>query len=37
LNKKYGDHQNDIGGTFSWNETVAMAKKELIKRKVWNL
>jgi len=33
LDRRYGDHQNGIGRTFTWDETVAMAERELAKRK----
>ena len=37
LDRRYSDHQNGIGRTLTWDETVAMTKQELVKRKVWNL
>ena len=33
LDKRYNDHQNGIGRTYSWDETVAMAELALKERK----
>jgi hypothetical protein len=29
LDKRFNDHQNDIGQSFTWDETLAMTKKKL--------
>ncbi len=34
LDKRLNDHQNGIGRTFTWEETIAIAEKKLAKRKV---
>jgi len=33
LDKRYSDHQNGIGKTYSWDETIAMAKQSLTEKK----
>jgi len=33
LDRRYADHQNGIGRTYSWDETVAMAKQSLLDKK----
>jgi hypothetical protein len=33
LDKRYKDHQNGVGRTYTWNETVAMAKQAVMDRK----
>ena len=33
LDKRYSDHQNGIGRTYTWEETVAIAEKALIEHK----
>ena len=34
LDRRYSDHQNGIGRTFTWEETVAIAEKALADRQV---
>ncbi|MEZ2337124.1 addiction module protein [Mucilaginibacter sp. RCC_168] len=31
LDKRFNDHQNGIGHSFTWDETLAMAKQALLK------
>ena len=33
LDKRFSDHQNGIGRTFKWDETVAIAEQALAERK----
>ena len=33
LDKRYSDHQNGIGRTYTWEETVAIAEQALIEHK----
>lgn len=33
LDRRLHDHQNGIGRTYTWDETVAMIDQELLKRK----
>ncbi len=31
LDKRFNDHQNGVGESFTWDETLAMAKQALVK------
>ncbi|WP_184546845.1 addiction module protein [Mucilaginibacter sp. FT3.2] len=31
LDKRFKDHQNGVGRSFTWDETLAMAKQALVK------
>ncbi|WDF78705.1 addiction module protein [Mucilaginibacter sp. KACC 22773] len=31
LDRRYHDHQNGVGQSFTWDETLAMAKQALVK------
>jgi len=33
LDRRYADHQNGIGKTYTWDETVSIAKQALAERK----
>ena len=33
LDKRYNDHQNGVGRTYSWDETIAIAELALKERK----
>jgi hypothetical protein len=33
LNRRYADHQNGIGKTYTWDETVSIAKQALAEQR----